>query len=156
MNKDLKEPLIQNERYDEESQVPPKKKCTVSFKHSEELFNLEHFIYLSSILDREHASLHKELAAQKDGTSESHGAILDEADFMTLAKVAELAQDYKTMQTYVRRAIELRVINKNGRNDNIPINTSVQNEDEASKVRYLFSFILFSNHKSFSIRKSAP
>jgi hypothetical protein len=63
MNKDLKTPLIQNGRYDEESMVPPKRKSTVSFKKSEELFNLEHFIYLTGLLDKEQKSLHEELAA---------------------------------------------------------------------------------------------
>jgi hypothetical protein len=63
MSKDLKTPLIQNGRYDEESIVPPIKKSAVSFKPSKDLFNLEHFIYLTGLLDREHGSRHKELAA---------------------------------------------------------------------------------------------
>jgi len=54
MSKDLKTPLIQNGRYDEESMVPPIKKSAVSFKPSKDLFNLEHFIYLTGLLDREH------------------------------------------------------------------------------------------------------
>ena len=61
---------------------------------------------------------------------------------MTLAKVAELAEDYRTMQTYVRRAIELRVMAHSSTRDrrksqNTPNNTTLQNreEDEVSEVR---------------------
>jgi hypothetical protein len=80
---------------------------------------------------------------------------------MTLARVAELAEDYRTMQTYIRRAIELRVMAQSstrdrGKSHNTPKNTTLQNEDEPSEVRYLFSFILFSILKSNSDRKSLP
>ena len=73
---------------------------------------------------------------------------------MTLARVAELAEDYRTMQTYVRRAIELRVMaaqigtRDRRKTHDIPKNTTVQSEDEPSEVRYLFSYILFSILKS--------
>ena len=65
---------------------------------------------------------------------------------MTLARVAELAEDYRTMQTYVRRAIELRVMAHSSERDPrksyaVPKNTSLQykEEEEASEVRYLFN-----------------
>jgi hypothetical protein len=80
---------------------------------------------------------------------------------MTLARVAELAEDYRTMQTYIRRAIELRVMAQSSTSDrrkshDTPKNPTLQNEDELSEVRYLFSFILFSILKSNSDRKSSP
>ena len=81
---------------------------------------------------------------------------------MTLARVAELAEDYRTMQTYVRRAIELRVMAHSGIKDHrkshaVPNNTSLQNkeEDEATEVRYHLIFILFSIPKLISDRKSS-
>jgi hypothetical protein len=80
---------------------------------------------------------------------------------MTLARVAELAEDYRTMQTYIRRAIDLRVIEQSSTRDrkkshDTPKNPTLQNEDEPSEVRYLFSFILFSILKSSSDLKSSP
>ena len=100
--------------------VPPKKTSydnqeTLTF---EDLFNQELFIHVCSLLDHNLNEKNLQLSAQKEGTSISDGANLQEDDFMTLAKVAELAQDYRTMQTYVRRAIELRVEDKSGKKDN--------------------------------------
>jgi hypothetical protein len=98
--------------HDEESHPQPTTKIEKKSRFNEDEFRKS--------FKKEHDSLWKELCITRD-------TYKDEQVLLMLARVAESAEDFKTMQTYVRRFVDLRIDNTKG-------STSI-NDDKADKVR---------------------